>query len=338
MYIDERRAIELLNSNDIVALPTETVYGLAARFDSEIALKKVFKTKKRPSFDPLIVHVSHKSQLEKITASVSEAEHFLMDAFWPGPLTLVLSKKANVSDIITSGLDTVAVRMPKNQSFLDIIQQTAPLAAPSANLFGYTSPTLAEHVEFEFSGAVPVFDGGPCAVGIESTVLKIEETDDTLHLYILRPGMLSHHDITKELKDYSEKRSRVHFGATPASPGHIDDHYQPRNPLIVAKQSSTWTTGIHAEICKKLNLPEDTRMLGLAYTNDDPTLVARLLYSDLRRLSSEDKSYIYLTVGNDFFTEEWRGIRDRVQKASKCSVMEENGQFFIHNKLENFQP
>lgn len=336
MFVNEPKAISLLNNHEIVALPTETVYGLAARFDSETALKKVFKSKRRPSFDPLIVHVSHKKQLNKLTSHVSDVEHFLTDVFWPGPLTLVLPKHKDVSEIITSGLDTVAVRMPKNQSFLDIIQQTAPLAAPSANLFGHTSPTLAEHVEMEFGGELPVFDGGPCSVGIESTVVRVEESLEQISIYVLRPGMLSHTDLMRELKNYSNKTVRVHFGATPASPGHIEDHYQPRTPLVVSKHSSDWTTGLHRQIARHLGISEDSKMVSLTYSGQDPTLVARILYSDLRRLSDGNYGYIFLSVDEAFFSDDWRGIRDRVQKASKCSVTEENGQFFIHNKLENF--
>lgn len=336
MNVDENKAVELLNNHEIVALPTETVYGLAARFDSEIALKKIFHIKKRPSFDPLIVHISHLSQLEKLATRVSPAEEHLMDAFWPGPLTLVLPKRPDVSAIITSGHDTIAVRMPKNQVFHDIIQRTAPLAAPSANIFGHTSPTLAEHVEFEFGGALPIFDGGPCSVGIESTVVQITEDDKTVHTQVLRPGMISQQDLSISLKNYSAKKVVIAFGATAASPGHVQDHYQPRLPLIVARQASTWTTLLHKVICEKLNISESLLPASLSYAGQDPTLVARILYSDLRRLSTTSSGYIYLSVGDEFSSEDWRGIRDRIGKASSFSISEKDGQFIMHNKLENF--
>ncbi len=335
MLIDENKAVELLNGDHIVALPTETVYGLAARFDSESALKKVFQIKKRPSFDPLIVHVSQKSQLEQIATAVTAVESFLMDRFWPGPLTLVLPKKDSVSDIITSGLSTVAVRMPKNQSFLDIIQRTAPLAAPSANLFGHTSPTLASHVEFEFEGKLAVFDGGPCQVGIESTVVQVVESETTIDLYILRPGMLAPTEIISALTAHSPKKIAAHHGATAASPGHVQDHYQPRIPLIVGHTNNPWTSALHNAISAHLQLSAGGNHAELKCSGESPAIVARTLYSDLRRLSASSASYIYLTVDDAFFTEDWRAIRDRVQKAAHWNVNSQTQK--LEPKLNSFE-
>lgn len=336
MYVDENKAVELLNAHEIVALPTETVYGLAARFDSETALKKVFQIKKRPSFDPLIVHISHESQLSQLVADVLPSEAFLMEEFWPGPMTLVMPKKSTVSEIITSGLSTIAVRMPKNQSFHDIIQRTAPLAAPSANLFGHTSPTAASHVEFEFDGKLPVFDGGPCAVGIESTVLRVAEEDQALHLHILRPGMLSPQEMSTALHGYTDKKIIVHYGASTASPGHVQDHYQPRVPLVVARTETAWDASIHEHVCQRLHIAPATACAHLTYAGQDPALVARTLYSDLRRLSSENVSYIYLTVNDSFFSEDWRGIQDRITKASTLNVQKNSSGIVLENKLDTF--
>lgn len=337
MLVDENKAVELLNSHEIVALPTETVYGLAARFDSETALKKVFEIKKRPSFDPLIVHISHESQLAELVADVTPVEAFLMEEFWPGPMTLIFPKKKTVSDIITSGLASLAIRMPKNQSFHDIIQRTAPLAAPSANIFGHTSPTTAAHVEYEFGAGLAIFDGGPCAVGIESTVLQVREEQQEVQLQVLRPGMLAPQEIVRSLREYSDKKVVVKYGATNASPGHVQDHYQPRVPLIVARSTTPWNTKIHDAICDKLKIEKTSAHESLSYVAKAATLVARTLYSDLRKLSENKNGYILLTVDDAFFSEDWRGIRDRIEKASHFSLRDSGSGPMLENKLDNFQ-
>lgn len=336
MFIDENKAVELLNAHDIVALPTETVYGLAARFDSEKALKKIFLIKRRPSFDPLIVHIGHEGHLKDLVTEVTPAESFLMEEFWPGPMTLIMPKKKSVSTIITSGLDTIAIRMPKNQHFHDVIQRTAPLAAPSANLFGHTSPTLASHVEFEFDGTIPVFDGGPCVVGIESTVLQVTEDDTAVHLHVMRPGMLSPQQISTALIKYTGKKIEIHYGDSKSSPGHVQDHYQPRLPVVVARATHRWNVTLHNLISKRLQLPEHAAHVTISYSGIDPALAARTLYHDLREMSAKRADYIYLTVGDDFFSEDWRGIRDRIEKASRLNVREDASGFHLNDKLNDF--
>jgi len=173
MIIDVQKAAEILRSEDVVALPTETVYGLAADASSIIALKKVFDLKQRPADNPLIVHVAGISQAHTLADTGTNDFLLLANEFWPGPLTLVLPKKPGVLDIITAGLETVAIRMPDHPKTLAVIEKSGPVAAPSANRSGKPSPTRPEHVLDDFGDDLPVVDGGTCSVGLESTVLDL---------------------------------------------------------------------------------------------------------------------------------------------------------------------
>src|SRR3989338_5562033 len=190
-----RIAAKILSEGGVVAFPTETVYGLGADVFNEKAVCKLFEIKKRPSFDPLIVHVSDPAEASLLWTDIPPLASQLIRYFWPGPLTLVLPKKAAVPDVVTSGLPTVAVRMPKNDAALALIRALGhPIAAPSANLFGYTSPTLASHVWEDLGENVDlVLDGGEASVGVESTVVKISPDGCTL----LRPGAVTQEEMEK---------------------------------------------------------------------------------------------------------------------------------------------
>ena len=197
------QAVCLLKSEKTVVLPTETVYGLAGLISSSKALKSIFSIKKRPFFDPLIVHVHSLEQASNF-AYFDEISRELADYFWPGPLSLVLPKKKKVSDLITSGGPTVALRSPNHPVFQKILKKlNSPLAAPSANRFGHTSPTRVEHLFGEFSNPIPVVDGGPCSLGIESTVVEMNEMEKTLK--ILRPGLIG----PKDLKNFFKKKRKM---------------------------------------------------------------------------------------------------------------------------------
>jgi L-threonylcarbamoyladenylate synthase len=188
-------AADLLRKGEVVAIPTETVYGLAANAYNEAAVLKIFQAKQRPAFDPLIVHVHSLDQVKEVVSfselkrkdTRKEAEA-LMAKFWPGPLTLVLPKSDRVPDLVTSGLDTVAVRMPAHPMALELLRSLDfPLAAPSANPFGYVSPTTAQHVADQLGEKIPyILDGGPCTVGVESTIIGWESDAEQWVLY--RPG------------------------------------------------------------------------------------------------------------------------------------------------------
>ena len=192
---DLLKAKSLLESEHLVAIPTETVYGLAANGLSEVAVAKIFEAKNRPSFDPLIMHIGSIDQAQAISKEFPENAKNLAEHFWPGPLTMILPKKDIIPDLATSGLQTMGVRMPNHPLTLELLKSLKfPLAAPSANPFGYISPTSAEHVINQMSGRLPyILDGGPCTVGLESTIIDLTSEMPK----ILRKGGTAVEDIEK---------------------------------------------------------------------------------------------------------------------------------------------
>jgi L-threonylcarbamoyladenylate synthase len=218
-------AVEILAAGDPVALPTETVYGLAAAALSPSACAKIFEAKDRPLSDPLIVHVPSQDWLDLLTHSTPTALA-LAAKFWPGPLTLVLPRRDSIPDIVTAGEDTVALRMSAHAVFRAVVEKFGkPLAAPSANRFGRISPTTAAHVLAELDGRIPlILDGGPCPHGIESTIVHVRPEG----LQILRHGPISEDD----LRPFAPILSG---SATVSTPGGLKSHYAPRTPLILEK-------------------------------------------------------------------------------------------------------
>jgi len=223
---DLARAARAIRDGLLVAIPTETVYGLGADAWNPRALARVFAAKKRPSFDPLIVHVAEPAGVDEVADAGSPLARTLMERFWPGPLTLVLPKRPRVPDLATSGLPTVAVRCPANIVARDIIRRAGvPVAAPSANPFGYLSPTRAEHVAAQLGDRVDfIVDGGRCPVGVESTVLDLS-SDPPL---VLRPGGLPV-EFLAELVPGLEVFDRA--TTSPRAPGQLPSHYAPARPL-----------------------------------------------------------------------------------------------------------
>ena len=222
------KAKQLLLQDEVVAIPTETVYGLAGNALSEKAVSKIFQAKNRPHFDPLIVHVSDVSEVSKYVEEISPLAFELMQAFWPGALTVLLPKKSCIPDLTTSGLSEVGIRIPDNPLTLELLKNLPfPLAAPSANPFGYISPTCAQHVEDQLGNKISyIFDGGACAVGIESTVLRVIDNE----IEILRLGGIS----VEELQQFTAKiRVNDHSSSSPAAPGMLTSHYAPRKPIFV---------------------------------------------------------------------------------------------------------
>jgi L-threonylcarbamoyladenylate synthase len=218
-----QKAVELIRGGDVVAIPTETVYGLAADAFNISAVKKTFEVKGRPPDNPLIVHISRTGQLDEIADEIPEDAFKLAETFWPGPLTLVLKKKPIVPDIVTGGLNTVAVRMPDHPLTRKLIEQTGPLTAPSANRSGRPSPTRPEHIREDFGSTVHILEGGSAKLGLESTVLDMSGGLPV----ILRPGYISAAMISERLGyDVSEIKKESHTSAK--SPGTRYTHYKPK--------------------------------------------------------------------------------------------------------------
>ena len=221
--------VDLLRDEAVVGVPTETVYGLAGNALNDVSLRKIFEVKGRPMLDPLIVHFSSIEQAE-IHAEFNERARALAAQFWPGALTLVLPKKDTISDLVTAALPSVAVRIPEHPIFRSLLERLEfPLAAPSANPFGYVSPTLAEHVASTLGDRIlAVIDGGACKHGVESTIVDLRDPDAPK---LLRPGPLSAEqlgmqDVEKELKQSSNELAQ-------AAPGMLTQHYSPNTPITL---------------------------------------------------------------------------------------------------------
>ena len=225
-------AVRLLRVGETVALPTETVYGLAADALDPDAVARIFAAKNRPSFDPLIVHLHDPETVEEfatLTPGFEELERKLMNRFWPGPLTLLLTKTATIPDIVTAGLETVAVRQSRHPVFLEVIAAFGgPLAAPSANRFGRISPTSASAVLDELDGHIScILDGGACHEGLESTIVRVQPGQKKPEIHILRPGPITPDD----LKPYGKPLVRRNEIPESGAPGQTGSHYAPRTPL-----------------------------------------------------------------------------------------------------------
>lgn len=218
-----QKYIDLIKAGEVVAFPTETVYGLGADAWNPSAIQKVFEVKGRPSDNPLIVHISKKEQVEDFTLEIPEMAKKLMASFWPGPLSLVLNKKPEVLDAVTAGLTTVAIRMPHHPLALEFISQTGPLVAPSANTSGSPSPTKAQHVREDFGQDFPVIDGEATKIGLESTVIDLSGDFPS----ILRPGSISRKQI-EEVLGIEVRESFFSSSDGPKSPGQKYSHYKPK--------------------------------------------------------------------------------------------------------------
>ncbi|MDP5276812.1 L-threonylcarbamoyladenylate synthase [Chengkuizengella axinellae] len=238
----QKAAFEIRKGN-VIGFPTETVYGLGADATSTEAVSNIFNAKGRPSDNPLIVHISNKGQLQDLVDSISETTNLIMDRFWPGPLTIIfpIKKDSNLSEKVTAGLDTVAVRMPNHPIALSLIKEAGcPIAAPSANRSGKPSPTEAKHVKEDLDGRIRgLIDGGATGVGIESTVIQIKDDN----IYILRPGSITEsqlQEITPSV-EFSYERENSNQGntsydeQTPISPGVKYKHYAPNGSLTIIK-------------------------------------------------------------------------------------------------------
>ncbi|MEN8881548.1 MAG: L-threonylcarbamoyladenylate synthase [Polaribacter sp.] len=225
---DIQKAVQLLTNEQLVAIPTETVYGLAGNIFSEKAINSIFSTKKRPFFNPLIVHIPSVEFLENVVTHIPKKAKLLADAFWPGSMTLVLKKNRKIPDLITAGKDTVAVRVPNHPVTLSLLRQLSfPLAAPSANPFGSISPTKPSHVENYFKNDIQmVLDGGACKNGIESTIIGFENEEPIIY----RLGALPLEDIEAVVGKIAIKNKKEQ---NPEAPGMLARHYAPKTKTFL---------------------------------------------------------------------------------------------------------
>jgi L-threonylcarbamoyladenylate synthase len=287
-----RLAAEVIRSGGLVAFPTETVYGLGCDASNAEAVARVFEVKQRPSFDPLIVHIEALSSLDRLVSAISPGEHRLMDAFWPGPLTLVLRKGANVPELVTAGLSTVAIRMPAHPVARALIREAGvPIAAPSANPFGYVSPTTAEHVRHALGDRIDlILDGGPCPIGVESTIVSMAGVQPE----ILRPGALPLSDIEAII---GSLMCRGGSDRQPSAPGRLARHYATCTPLTIlpARGARLFRTGERAGLLAMSgagNLADYTVVEVLSPLGDLRE-VARNLFAALRRLDALGLDRLY---------------------------------------------
>lgn len=305
---DLRQAAELLRSGRLVAFPTETVYGLGANALSEQAVLKIFEAKARPRTSPLIVHVSSPEAATDVVSVWPELAQRLARKFWPGPLTLVLPKRPEVPDLVTAGLPTVGVRIPAHPVALALLRECQiPLAAPSANRFTQLSPTTAEHVRQSLGDRVDfILDGGPCEVGIESTVLSLV----TFQPAILRPGGLSREQIEEVVGPVTIASG---FQAGPhASPGMHERHYSPRTRLLLSKAGEVPRAGrgVYLRISR-----DPQAQCEIIYMPAEPRQYAAAIYRTLHDLDARSVDWIAAELPPP--TPSWEAVLDRLRRAAQ---------------------
>lgn len=305
----------LLRKGELVAIPTETVYGLAANAFDEAAVNKIFETKKRPHFNPLIVHLKSGKDLSKVARNIPVQAKILAEAFWPGPLTLVLEKKPIIPDLVTGGKNTVAVRVPNHPLTLRLLKQlNFPLVAPSANPFGKISPTCAQHVADYFESEIGmVLDGGVCEKGIESTIVGFE--DDQAIVY--RLGALSIESIESIIGKVSVKNHESK--EAPIAPGMLLTHYAPKTKLVVCenpeqimREYKNQKIGV---LLTKSKLNNENIVIEKICENEDYEAAAKNLYSSLHKLDQMGLEVILAEKCNPIGL--GKAVNDRLFRASQ---------------------
>ena len=307
------RAVELLTNGDVVAFPTETVYGLGADALNPYAVAKIFEAKNRPHFDPLIVHVGRKEWIDDYTEDVPQDALKLIDIFWPGPFTLILQKKTIIPDIVTAGLPTVAIRMPSHAVALKLIEAfRKPIAAPSANPFGYMSPTKVTHVARMLKGKIPmILDGGDSVFGIESTIISFQSRGVFIH----RHGAISEEDLSEHVEIVHDIKTDSVY----RSPGELPYHYAPMKPLkIVHNADEVMTANSSFLAFREPSTPPISRYLKVLSKTGDLKEAAANFFSDLIELDRDDVDIIYAESVPE--TGIGKAIMERLRKASKKGV------------------
>jgi len=312
--VDIERAKEALLNGEVVAIPTETVYGLGGWIESPEGIQKIFLTKERPFFDPLIVHIDSIEKAKLLSSEWTEIHQVLAESCWPGPLTLIAKKASHIDSYITSGLDSVGIRCPNHPLTLKLLSLIpGGVAAPSANKFGKTSPTRFEHVEREFEGNVKILDGGPCEIGIESTVAGIENGE----VKIYRPGFYTAQALSKILQDQN-LNVPVLYAQSPVAPGQLKHHYMPNIPLVIIPENGTWETlkgPIEKQLEKKFSSP------ALWLQPENPLIASRELYEKMRSFEQQGNDIILCVQNKEWQSEDWKAIWNRLEKAKTISLI-----------------
>lgn len=307
---DIEKARAILEAGELVAIPTETVYGLAANALDGNAVAKIFSAKDRPAFDPLIIHVPDLDSVDLYVEAIPVKARRLASLFWPGPLTLVLKKRSIVPDIVTSGMDTVGVRCPDHHMTRDLLQSLSfPLAAPSANPFGYVSPTEPKHVAAQLGDRIDyILDGGECKVGIESTIIGFENEQPVIY----RLGGLSLEKIESVV---GLVEISLNSSSDPKAPGQLKSHYSPRKRVVIGKMDellqkySAYTSGI-------LSFSKDYSSTNQIILSRDGNLeeAAKNLFKALR--SFDDMNVEIVLAEEVPQTGIGRAINDRLRRAA----------------------
>ena len=312
---DLSKAISLLNNDALIAIPTETVYGLAGNIYSKKAIKAIFEIKKRPFFNPLIVHIPTIHDISKIVEYVPKKAQLLAEAFWPGSITLVLKKKSTIPDMITAGKNTVAVRVPNHPLTLDLLNQLDfPLAAPSANPFGSISSTKPHHVKSYFKEQIQmILDGGTCKSGIESTIIGFDNNDPIIYRLGSTP-VEAIEAVVGEIKIKNKKEN------TPDAPGMLERHYAPKTTTVltgnVLESVTKYSNKRIGVLVFYLEIDYDciTSQIVLSKTRDLKEAASNL-YAALHQLDKENLDIIIAEKFPDLGL--GRSINDRLQRATK---------------------
>ena len=306
-------AISLLKQSCLVAIPTETVYGLAGNALSEAAVSKIFEVKNRPIFDPLIVHTNDLNRLENYVEAIPAPLLDLATAFMPGPLSILLQKKETIPDIVTAGLPKVAVRIPNHPMTLELLEKLDfPLAAPSANPFGYISPTTARHVMHQLDGKISyILDGGPCTVGLESTI--VEYTSKGIR--VLRKGGISIEAIERVV---GKVLVQEHSSSHPAAPGMLKSHYAPKIPFVVEDMAvilKKYAPDRIGYLAFKKNTPDILQENQFLLSKEGDLIeAARNLFAFMRELDESDLDIIVAEFVPEFGL--GRAINDKIRRAA----------------------
>lgn len=311
---DLDRAIALLKAGGVVAIPTETVYGLAADAKNPKAVRRIFAIKGRPANHPVIVHIAAAEQLDQWARAVPEAACKLAAHFWPGPLTLILPRRPEVPDAVTGGQDSVGLRVPAHALTLELLRRSGlGLAAPSANRFGRVSPTTPEHVAAELDEAVDmILDGGPCAVGVESTIVSLAPEP-----MVLRPGGIT----AEALAEVLGQTVRMQENPTLRAPGALAAHYAPHTPLCLIDPAQLWAeakrhtrAGRRVAVLAIAPAPAGLDAPVIAVMPAEAESYARALYARLRELDALSPDLILAEAVPD--TPAWCAVADRLRRAA----------------------